>query len=213
MAFRCGLKRVPTNPSRHTERPSDVRRSRTDLRARVNGDLPLEFTDVALTSYAGLELFGRYLRTTRFNAVIREAVTGLPAHGDFGAVVLVRVLIGLLIVGGRRLRHIGFLHDDPLVQRFCGVQVLPTARTVSRWLQGFTMTTVERLQADQHRWSSAACSPRWGSARGRSMWTASSCRRACRWSAPSAASIRITGRCRATTRSWRTWPRRRTCCA
>ena len=123
-----------------------MRRSRTDLRARVNGDLPLEFTDVALTSYAGLELFGRYLRMTRFNAVIREAMTGLPAQGDFGAVVLVRVLIGLLIVGGRRLRHIGFLHDDPLVQRFCGVQLLPTPRTVSRWLQGFTMTTVERLQ-------------------------------------------------------------------
>ena len=31
-----------------------MRRSRTDLRARVNGDLQLEFADVALTSYAGL---------------------------------------------------------------------------------------------------------------------------------------------------------------
>lgn len=49
-------------PTLHTsnERPPDVRRRRTDLRARVNGDLQLEFTDVALTSYAGLELFGRY---------------------------------------------------------------------------------------------------------------------------------------------------------
>ena len=44
-----------------------MRRRRTDLAARVNGDLALEFTDVALTSYAGLELFGRYLRATRFN--------------------------------------------------------------------------------------------------------------------------------------------------
>jgi hypothetical protein len=41
----------------------------------------LEFTDVALTSYAGLELFGRYLRTTRFNAVVREAGAGAPAWG------------------------------------------------------------------------------------------------------------------------------------
>ena len=49
-----------------------MRRSRTDLRARVNGDLPLEFRDVALTSYAGLELFSRYLRTIRFNAIVRE---------------------------------------------------------------------------------------------------------------------------------------------
>jgi hypothetical protein len=32
------------------------------------------------------------------------------------------------------------------MQRFCQLQVLPTARTVSRWLKQFTMKTVERLQ-------------------------------------------------------------------
>ena len=36
-----------------------MRQRRLDLQARVNGDLPLEFSDVPLTSYAGLELFGR----------------------------------------------------------------------------------------------------------------------------------------------------------
>jgi len=57
---------------------------------------------VALTSYAGLELFGRYLRTTGFNAVVRTAFAGTPAWGDFGAVAMVRLLIALLVVGGRR---------------------------------------------------------------------------------------------------------------
>lgn len=61
-------------------------------------------------------------------------------------VAMVRVVIGLLVVGGRRLRHVGFVHDDPLFRRFCEVRVLPTARTLSRWLQAFTMATVERLQ-------------------------------------------------------------------
>jgi hypothetical protein len=122
-----------------------VRRSKTDLRARVNGDLQLEFTNVGLTSYAGLELFGRYLRGTDFNAIVRRACAGLQ-WGDFGAVAMVRVLIALLIVGGRRLRHLAFVQNDPLFKRFCEVQVVPTARTVSRWLQGFTMTTVACLQ-------------------------------------------------------------------
>jgi hypothetical protein len=117
------------------------------LRARINGDLPLEFGEVALTSYAGLELFGRYLRATGFNAVVRNAWTGAAGWGDFGAVAMVRLVIGLLVVGGRRLRHVAFVQDDPLFRRFCEVQVVPTARTVSRWLQGFTMTTVARLQA------------------------------------------------------------------
>ncbi len=123
-----------------------MRRRRTDLAARVNGDLALEFTDVALTSYAGLELFGRYLRATRFNVVVREAFAGTGRWSDFGVTAMVRLVIGLLVVGGRRLRHLAFLHDDPLVRRFCEVQVLPTARTVSRWLQAFTMSTVDRLQ-------------------------------------------------------------------
>jgi hypothetical protein len=116
------------------------------LRARVNGDLQLEFADVALTSYAGLELFGQYLRATHFNATVRAACAAMTGRGDFGAVAMVRLLIGLLVVGGRRLRHLAYLQDDPLFQRFCEVQVVPTARTVSRWLQGFTMTTVACLQ-------------------------------------------------------------------
>jgi hypothetical protein len=124
-----------------------VRRSRTDLRARVNGDLQLEFADVALTSYAGLELFGQYLRATGFNATVRAACAGTAGWGDFGAVAMVRLVIGLLVVGGRRLRHLAYLQDDPVFQRFCEIQVVPTARTVSRWLQGFTMTTVACLQA------------------------------------------------------------------
>jgi len=123
-----------------------VRRSKADLRARVNGDLPLEFTDIGLTSYAGVELFGRYLRATDFNAVVRRAFAGAPTWSDFGVVAMVRLVIALLVVGGRRLRHVAFIQDDPLVRRFCEVAVLPTARTVSRWLQGFTCGMVAGLQ-------------------------------------------------------------------
>jgi hypothetical protein len=117
------------------------------LHARVNGDLSLEFDEVHLTSYAGLELFQRYLRTMRFNAMIRTAFRGARLGGDFGVAAMVRLLIGLLVVGGRRLDHVGYVADDPLVRRFCRLRVLPTARTVSRWLTQFTMKTVERLQA------------------------------------------------------------------
>jgi Transposase DDE domain group 1 len=123
-----------------------VRRRKTDLQARVNANLALEFGDVHLTSYAGLELFNRYLRTVRFNALIRHAFSGSAVWGDFGVVAMVRLLIGLLVVGGRRLDHVAYVADDPLVQRFCRLQVVPTARTVGRWLAQFTMTTVERLQ-------------------------------------------------------------------
>ena len=124
-----------------------MRRRRTDLRARVNRDLPLEFDDVTLTSYAGLELFARYVRRVDFNRQVRQAWAGDPRWGDFGVVTMVRLVVGLVIVGGRRLRHLAYVADDPVFQRFAGVRVVPTARTLSRWLTHFTMPTVRRLQA------------------------------------------------------------------
>jgi hypothetical protein len=77
----------------------------------------------------------------------RRRSRGAPVGGDYGVVAMVRLLIGLLVVGGRRLDHVAYVADDPLFQRFCRLQVVPTARTVSRWLTQFTMKTVERLQA------------------------------------------------------------------
>jgi hypothetical protein len=118
-----------------------------DLKARVKGNLTLDFDEIKLTSYAGVELFDRYLRTKCFNDWVRTTFRDVRLGGDFGVVAMVRLLIGLLVVGGRRLDHVGYVADDPVFLRFCRLKVLPTARSVSRWLTRFTMKTVERLQA------------------------------------------------------------------
>ena len=124
-----------------------MRRRKSDLHARVKRNLPLEFDDVRLTSYAGLALLERDLRTRRVNQLVREAFADLPRWGDFGVVVMVRVFVGLVIVGGRRRRHLAYVADAPIFQRFGNVRVVPTARTVSRWLRHFTMRPVTRFQA------------------------------------------------------------------
>lgn len=124
-----------------------MRRRNTELHARVNGNVAFEFTDAKLTSYAGLELFDRYLRQVGFSGLVRAAFAGARLGGDFGVIAMVRVLIGLLVVGGRRLDHLRYLATDPLLRRFARVRVWPTARTVSRWLKRFTMKSVEHLAA------------------------------------------------------------------
>jgi len=116
------------------------------MHARVNGNLTLDFGEVKLTSYGGLELFQRYLRRMDFNAMIRRSFEGSRFGGDFGVAAMIRLLVGLLVVGGRRLDHLAYIANDPLIQRFCELRVLPTARTVSRWLKRFTMKTVGWLQ-------------------------------------------------------------------
>jgi hypothetical protein len=124
-----------------------VRRRNTELHARVNGNLAFEFTDAKLTSYAGLELLDRYLRQMGFSELVRAAFAEARLGGDFGVIAMVRVLIGLLVLGGRRLDHLRYLATDPLLRRFARVRVWPTARTVSRWLKRFTMKSVEQLMA------------------------------------------------------------------
>ena len=78
-----------------------MRRRNTDLHARVNGNLALQFGEVNLTSYAGLELFQRYLRQRDLSGMIRRSFHGSGLGGDFGVVAMIRLLIGLLVLGGR----------------------------------------------------------------------------------------------------------------
>lgn len=123
-----------------------MRRRKADLAARVNGDLRVEFTGSGLTSYAGLELLLRYARALNLNGLLRRHLAILPLRGDFGAVAMVRLLVGLLIVGGRRLEHVGYVEGDPLIHRFAGLAHLPSPRTVSRWLKNFKAAWIESLQ-------------------------------------------------------------------
>jgi hypothetical protein len=123
-----------------------VRRRKPDLAARVNSDLTLTFGGIRLTSYAGLALFDRYLRLRRFNDLTRSAFRDAGVRGDFGVVSMVRLMVAMLVVGARRLDHLPYLADDPLVRRFCRLAVLPTPRTLSRWLGQFVSRWLERLQ-------------------------------------------------------------------
>jgi hypothetical protein len=124
-----------------------VRYRKADINTPVKTDLRVEFTESGLSSYAGLELLIRYLRSIHFNDLIRRHFQGISFRGDYGVVVMIRLLLGMVLVGGRRLRHVEFLRGDGLFERFCGLVRLPSERTISRWLKHFTKRSVERLQA------------------------------------------------------------------
>ena len=111
-----------------------MRRRKRDLAARVNGELALEFTAQGLTSYSGLELLGRFLRDIGFSERLRRHLKSCDPGGDYGSVSMVRLLLAMLVVGARRLRHVRYLTDDPVVARFAGLKSLPTDRSLSRWL-------------------------------------------------------------------------------
>jgi hypothetical protein len=129
----------------NTKGSPQVRLRKQDFSQRIKSDLKIEFANQDLSSYSGLELFRRYFALIGLNSRIRKAFTGYDMGGDCTAVHVVLIFIALWLVGGRRLRHIPFIADDPLVQRICGLRRLPSDRTMSRWLGQFTNDALQAL--------------------------------------------------------------------
>ena len=123
-----------------------MRRIKGEIRCRVNGNLQVKFSEHGLTSYAGLELLVRYILGIGLNGCIRNHLAGVLRGGDYGTIALIRVVVGMLIVGGHRLSHLGFLRGDPVLHRFCELKDLPAERTVRRWLKWFRGHSVEALR-------------------------------------------------------------------
>ena len=121
-----------------------MRLSRQHLRARVKGELPIEFTGEALTSYSGLELFRRFLDrfwAERLKAVFADRVF----DSDYGSFRCVLVVVGLLVLGGSRLAHVRVLDRDLLFRRFVRLHRLPDERTLARNLASFTSVYRDEL--------------------------------------------------------------------
>jgi hypothetical protein len=121
-----------------------VRLSKADLRRRINGDLSLRYEASGLTSFAGLELIGRFLRALDFKGHVRRVQGALP-RSDFGTLPLVMLVLMMLITGARRIRHVDYLRGDALVARVCGLKRVATRHTVGRWLRSFDASGVTAL--------------------------------------------------------------------
>jgi len=122
-----------------------VRLRKQDYSQRINSDLKIEFAAQDLSSFSGLELFRRYFSLISLQSRIRKAFAVNKLSGDYTSVHLILIFIALWLTGGRRLRHIPFISEDPLVKRLCGLKSLPSDRTVSRWLGQFTNDALQAL--------------------------------------------------------------------
>ena len=115
------------------------------IRGRVKADLPIEFTYEKLSAHGGLELFRRFVDRSGFADRLREVFSIRQFDGDYGSFRVTLALIGMLLLGGTRLRHLRVLERDPLFLRFARLQKLPSDRTVSNTLKETTAAVRERL--------------------------------------------------------------------
>ena len=118
--------------------------SRHRIRARVKSQLPIAFTDEALTSYGGLELFRRFF--DRFWAERLKAIfADRQFDSDYGSFRCLLVVVGMLLLGGSRLSHVRVLDRDRLYRRFVRLHRLPDERTLARNLADLSLGYRDRL--------------------------------------------------------------------
>jgi len=116
------------------------------LRARVKAPINIEFSRESLSAYAGLELFGRFLRSSGWAEKIREAFSDRKFDTDYGSFRMTLVTIGLMLLGGSRLAHLDLLRLDPVFRGFARLHRLPSERTFSRWLKDISEGHRDRLR-------------------------------------------------------------------
>ena len=123
-----------------------MRQSQRSIRTSVKSSPAIAFTDEPLTAHGGLVLFERFLRESGWLGRLRDVFADREFDSDYGSWRMALMVIGLLIVGGTRVAHLAHLGCDPLFLRFVQVQLLPSERTLSRWLATLTSGFRDRLQ-------------------------------------------------------------------
>ena len=110
----------------------------------IKRELPIQFGHEQ-THFLRRAGIGAPLLSTHWVEGADSTALGKHAGGDYGATHLVLLVIGLLVVGARRLQHLRYLANDPLFARFCGLARIPSDRTVVNWLKQFTQTSLRGL--------------------------------------------------------------------
>lgn len=119
--------------------------SKSQIQSKVHRILPVRFEEQELTSYAGLMIFQALFQRIGLKDKLRARLSG-GVSPTYGRPVIILLLIVHLILGGRRLREIDCLQNDPMVLRVVGLRRLPDVSTVSRTLASTASGDVDGLR-------------------------------------------------------------------
>jgi hypothetical protein len=146
MAYRLQeIKQLRHRANHPARRPPQVRLSRADFYSVCKSFSKIEFAPQDITAFGGLELIRRYFRLIELHRRVQSVFAHYGIGGDYRVIDMILVIVGLILVGGRRLDHLNYLGEDPLVKRFCGLLRLPRERSVARWLRRFTHRSLQAL--------------------------------------------------------------------
>jgi len=123
-----------------------VKLRRSDVRRQAHVLPMIRFEKHALTSHAGLVVFGQLFAVLDLKDRLQACFRHLAGGKIFRPATLFLQLVVHLLLGFRELREARAYRDDPLVQHLLGLKRLPDVATLSRMLTSADAASVEKLR-------------------------------------------------------------------
>jgi hypothetical protein len=120
--------------------------SKSDIQSKTHSLPDLKFENQALTSFAGLVIFQKFLAAMHLKQRLHNCFAHINNGKVFNRATLFLQFIIHLLLGYRELQDSRYYMDDPLVKRLLGLNRLPDVATLSRALKEADIESVNRLR-------------------------------------------------------------------
>lgn len=112
-----------------------MRFSKAQIHTSVHTLPQLRFSDVRLTSFAGLVVFQALFTRLRLKERLRGCFAATERGRAWDPATIIMVLIVHIIMGFRRLHDVAYYGDDVMALRVLGLRRVPSVATLSRVLR------------------------------------------------------------------------------
>jgi len=120
--------------------------SKKDVHKRTVKLPKVKYEDQRLTSFAGLIIYQAFFSNFQLKEKLRSCFQHLKVSSIFGYHTIALILIVHLTLGYRRLRHVDYYKNDPMVLRLLGLGMLPDVSTISRVLSNIDDKSIENVR-------------------------------------------------------------------
>jgi hypothetical protein len=135
----------------NTNKEGEMKRSKSQVEARVHAISVIKFDDQRLTSFAGLVVLQKLFVRLGLKDRLRRCFGHWRRRCTYGPHLIVMWLLVHLMLGYRRLRDVDYYAGDPLVCRLMGLRRLPNVSTISRQLAEMDPKAVDNLRGENRR--------------------------------------------------------------
>lgn len=121
--------------------------SKNQTQCKYSAIPDIKFDEQSLTSFGGLPIVQLLFSNLNLKERMRSCFKNQKNSGSYSVETIALIVTLHLILGFRKLQDINYYRTDPLVLRTLGLNVMPSASTLSRYLAGISKESVTQYRS------------------------------------------------------------------